>query len=173
MRAPPARHNFCWAPGHMRVLLANSTCKVGGVSTFLLSLRRALLAGGHTCELFFFQHGPMEERLPHGWPVHFGTLDALLRLVAQRGFDVVHANNVDWPTGIAAVRGLDTRLIVTAHKVRVNGTYGWNRSNCDAMTSVADWIRRDLQPFTDIPIRTVTNGVDIGAFVPNRSPSAP
>ena len=150
----------------MRVLLANSTCKVGGVSTFLLSLRRALVAAGHSCELFFFQHGTMDPHLPDGWPIHFGSLADLLRLVDRQRFDIVHANNVDWPTGIAAVRGLGARLVLTAHKVRPNATYGWYRSNSDAFAAVADWIRRDLQPSTDLAIDTVHNGVDTERFRP-------
>ena len=42
----------------------------------------------------------------------------LLRLAGDGGFDVVHANNTDWPTGISAVRQLGVKLVVSAHKVR-------------------------------------------------------
>lgn len=154
----------------MRVLLANSTCKIGGVSTFMLSLRRALEAGGHSCELFFFERGPMEAHLPADVPVHFGTLADCLRLVSRNGIEVVHANNVDWPTGISAVREAGARLVVTAHKVREGGwTYGWNRSHCDALTSVSRWIGRDLQPHTDVAIDTVHNGIDTSRFHPARA----
>jgi len=150
----------------MNVLLANSTCKVGGVSTFMLSLREALVRAGHRCELFFFDHGSMEARLPPDLPVHFGSLADCLRLVSTTGVDVVHANNVDWPTGIAAVRDAGVRLVVTAHKVRVNGTYGWMQSNCDVFTSVSQWIARDLQPCTDLRIRPIANGIDTERFAP-------
>lgn len=151
----------------MRVLLANSTCKVGGVSTFMLSLRRALVAQGHQCELFFFSRGNMEPYLPQDCPVHFGSLADCLRLIARERIDVVHANNVDWPTGICAVRQLGVKLIVTAHKLREeNRTYGWTTRTCDAFTTVSRWIGRALQPFTDLPIRVVYNGIDLAAFHP-------
>ena len=151
----------------MKILLVNSTCKVGGVSTFMLSLRRALVAHGHACELFFFAGGSMEPLLPRDWPVHFGSLADCLRLVARARFDVVHANNVDWPNGVSAVRTLGVTLVVTAHKVREEDkTYGWTTRHCDAMTTVSDWIRRDLQPLTDVPIQVVPNGIDVHRFSP-------
>jgi glycosyltransferase involved in cell wall biosynthesis len=155
----------------MKVLLANSTCKVGGVSTFMLSLRRALVAQGHHCELFFFARGNMEPYLPPDCPVQYGSLADCLRLIARRRIDVVHANNVDWPTGIGAVRQLGVKLVVTAHKVREEDkTYGWMSTNCDAMTTVSEWIRRDLQVFTDLPIQVVPNGIDVRRFTPDERP---
>ena len=156
----------------MKILLANSTCKVGGVSTVLLSLRTALTALGHQCELFFFAHGTMDEHLPQDVPVHFGDLTACLRLVDRGRFDVVHANNVDWSTGISAVRHIGARLVLTAHKARdAAWTYGWNASNCDALVTVANWIRTELQPYTDAPIQVVHNGIDIDRF--RREEAAP
>lgn len=157
----------------MKVLLANSTCKVGGVSTFLLSLRHELQAQGHDCRLFFFERGPMEALLPPDVPVQFGTLADCLRLVAREQIDVVHANNVDWPTGISAVRRLGARLVLTAHKVREPAwTYGWRAGNCDGFVAVADWIRQALQPFTDVPIRTIPNGIDTRRFHPGPAQSS-
>jgi glycosyltransferase involved in cell wall biosynthesis len=151
----------------LKILLANTTCKVGGVSTFMLSLRSALQASGHTCELFFFERGPMEDHLPPEVPVHFGSLADLLRLVQREGFDVVHANNVDWPTGISAVRQLGVKLVVTAHKVRDTAwTYGWMSRDCDALVAVSGWVGRELQRFTDVAIQTVPNGVDTDRFRP-------
>jgi glycosyltransferase involved in cell wall biosynthesis len=149
----------------MKILLVNSTCKVGGVSTFMLALRSALCAQGHSCDLFFFEHGTMDAHLPAGCPVRFGSLADCLALVARERYDVVHANNVDWSTGISAVRHLGARLIVTAHKVREGAwTYGWNTTNCDAMTAVSRWIATALQPFTDVPVQVVYNGIDIARF---------
>lgn len=156
----------------MHVILANSTCKVGGVSTFLLSLRSELARVGHTCELFFFERGPMEAHLPADAGIHFGALADLLRLVERQGADVVHANNVDWPTGISAVRRLGTRLVLTAHKVREPAwTYGWTRRNCDAFATVSRWIKEGLQPFTDSRIQVVHNGIDTRRFTPDTAPA--
>ena len=149
----------------MNVLLANSTCKVGGVSIFMLSLRSALIAKGHTCELFFFERGTMEPFLPAGARTHFGDLAACLRLVESGPFDVVHANNVDWTTGVSSVREAGAKLILTAHKARDSAwTYGWTASNCDAMTAVSNGVKSDLQPYTDVPIQVVHNGIDLGSF---------
>ena len=158
----------------MNILLVNSTCKVGGVSTFMLSLWRALTAQGHRCELFFFGGGSMVPLLPDDCPAHFGTLADCFRLIARDRIDVVHANNVDWPKGVSAVRRLGTTLVLTAHKVRdEDKTYGWTSGNCDAMTCVSDWIRRDLQPYTDVPIQVVPNGIDTTRFSPEPTNAEP
>jgi glycosyltransferase involved in cell wall biosynthesis len=159
----------------MRVLLANSTCKLGGVSTFMLGLQSALRGLGHECELFFFSGGSMESRLPPDANAHFGTLTDCLRLIARRGFTVVHANNIDWATGISAVRQIGARLVLTAHKARETAwTYGWNSSNCDALVTVSAWVRGELQPFTDVPIQVVPNGIDVETFSPApRPPTSP
>lgn len=155
----------------MRVLLVNTTCKVGGVSTFLLALRGELLSKGHECDLFFFERGSMEAHLPEGGRAHFGTLADLMALVADRRIDVVHANNIDWPTGISAVRDLGARLVLTAHKVREPAwTHGWHAGNCDAFVAVSRWIAEALQPYTDAPIDVIHNGVDINRFHPAALP---
>ena len=149
----------------MNILLANSSCKIGGVSTFLLSLRAELLARGHRCSMFFFEHGPMESHLPRDAQAHFGDLADCLKLLADEAIDVVHANNVDWPTGISAVRRAGAKLVLTAHKVREPAwTYGWHAGNCDAFVTVSSWIRDELQPFTDVPIQVVHNGIDTSRF---------
>jgi glycosyltransferase involved in cell wall biosynthesis len=156
----------------MRVLLANSNCKVGGVSTFLLSLRTELLARGHECTLFFFEGGNMEPLLPPDAETRFGSLADCMRLVAERRIDVVHANNVDWPTGISAVRRLGAKLVLTAHKVREPAwTYGWHAGNCDAFVTVSGWIREELQPFSDIAIQAIPNGIDTRRFAPESEPA--
>jgi glycosyltransferase involved in cell wall biosynthesis len=151
----------------MKVLLANTTCKIGGVSTFMLSMRTALASLGHESELFFFEHGSMERYLPADCRVHFGSLADCLRLIDRGAFTVVHANNVDWTTGISAVRGIGAKLVLTAHKVRAAAvTYGWNHGNCDALVAVSRWIKDGLQPFTDVPIQVVANGIDTDRFTP-------
>jgi glycosyltransferase involved in cell wall biosynthesis len=165
----------------MKVLLANSTCKVGGVSTFMLSLRAGLVAAGHECELFFFSHGSMAAHIPADVPVHYGSLADGLALVRSRGFDVVHANNIDWVTGISAVRQVGVRLVATAHKVRAGAwTYGWTSRNCDALVGVSRATAEALQPYTDLPVRTIYNGIDTDRFwmepdtwAPPRGPSTP
>jgi glycosyltransferase involved in cell wall biosynthesis len=149
----------------MNILLANTTCKIGGVSTFLLSLHDALVARGHRCRLFFFEHGSMESHLPRGCDAHFGTLADCLRLVSHERIDIVHANNVDWPTGLSAVRRIGARLVLTAHKVREPAwAYGWTSRSCDALVAVSAWIKDGLQPFTDVPIQVVHNGIDTERF---------
>jgi glycosyltransferase involved in cell wall biosynthesis len=151
----------------MKILLVNSTCKVGGVSTFMLSLRSALLAQGHECELFFFEHGTMEARLPTDCTAHFGSLADCLTLIDRERFEIVHANNVDWTTGISAVREIGARLVVTAHKAREGAwTYGWTAGNCDAIVAVSRGTAAALQPFTDAPVHMIYNGIDTGRFTP-------
>ena len=159
----------------MNILLTNTTCKIGGVSTFLVSLHDALVARGHRCRLFFFEHGPMEAHLPPRCEVHFGTLADCLRLVSHERIDIVHANNVDWPTGLSAVRRVGAKLVLTAHKVREHAwTYGWTSRSCDALVAVSTWIKDGLQPFTNVPIHVVHNGIDTHRFHPDeRSSTSP
>jgi glycosyltransferase involved in cell wall biosynthesis len=159
----------------MNVLLVNTTCLIGGVSTFLLSLRSQLAARGHGCELFFFERGTMTPHLPADCPVHFGTLADCLRLVSSRPFHAVHANNIDWPTGLSAVRELGATLTVTAHKARERAwTQGWRRRNCDAFVTVSRWLRDELQPHTDVSIQAIYNGIDTSLFHPDDdAPSHP
>jgi glycosyltransferase involved in cell wall biosynthesis len=155
----------------MRVLLANTTCKLGGVSTFMLSLRRGLVAAGHECDLFFFERGSMEPHLPADWRIHYGTLADCMRLVATERVDVVHANNVDWATGISAVRRIGAKLIVTAHKVRdAARCYGWTTTNCDSLTAVSDGLRQELEAYTDLPVQVVHSGIDTQVFSPDERP---
>lgn len=158
----------------MRVLLANTNCKIGGVTTFLVSLQSELVRIGHTCELFFFERGSGERDLPASARIHFGTLADLMRLVAVQRIDVVHANNIDWPTGISAVRRLGARLVLTAHKVREPAwTHGWTARNCDAFIAVSRWIRDGLQPFTDARIEVVHNGIDTRRFIERHAQHGP
>jgi glycosyltransferase involved in cell wall biosynthesis len=151
----------------MRILIANTDCKFGGVTTFMLALQSALRERGHGCGMFFFQDGPMREHLPADASAHFGSLTDLLRLVDRERIDVVQANNIDWFTGISAVRRLGARLVLTAHKVRAPVyTHGWTSRECDAFVAVSQWIREALQPFTDVPIQAVPNGIDTHRFYP-------
>jgi glycosyltransferase involved in cell wall biosynthesis len=107
----------------------------------------------------------MAAHIPAGVPTHFGSLDDCLALVRSRGFDVVHANNIDWVTGISAVRQVGVRLVATAHKVRAGAwTYGWTSRTCDALAGVSRATAEALQPYTDLPVRTIYNGIDTERF---------
>ncbi len=158
----------------MQVLIANTECKFGGVTTFMLALQSALRAEGHRCDLFFFRGGPMQPHLPSDAAAHFGTLTDLLRLVDRERIDVVHGNNIDWSVGIGAVKRLGAKLVLTAHKVRPPAyTHGWTRRDCHALVSVSRWIGEALQPFTDVPVQVVPNGVDTRRFHPGPADETP
>ena len=147
----------------MKVLLANAACNMGGVETLMITMASILRSRGHECELFFFSHGPMEKYLPAGCVAHFGDLADLLQLVVSRGFDVVHANSTDWHVGISAVRGTGVALVLTSHgRTEPN----WTKANCDALASCCAWEADEQQPYTDIEIRKVPNGVDTERFKP-------
>ena len=74
----------------MKVLIANDVCRLGGVSTFMLSLQSGLRRLGHTCDLFFFEHGPGETLLPSDGSVYFGNLGECLEHVRRNRVDIVH-----------------------------------------------------------------------------------
>ena len=147
----------------MKILLAYEWCEVGGVEAFMVSLAEVVRERGHQCELFFFEHGPMEQRLPADFVAHYGDLAECMKLVRSRGFDIVHANSSDWRLGISAVRSAGARLVITAHGMVVPG---WNSTNCDAFVSCSGWQAEEQKAFTDIPIHAVLNGVDTDKFKP-------
>lgn len=142
-------------------MLANEGCIMGGVETWMVSMASMLRAGGHHCELFFFNHGPMEQNLPTDLTAHFGDLADLLKLISSQGFDLVHANSTDWHTGIAAVRSLGARLVLTSHGRSVPT---WNEENCDALVSCSRWEAEEQQAQTGVPVHTVLNGIDTDRF---------
>ena len=135
----------------------------------MVSLARELKARGHECELFFFTRGPMGEQLPPGLVAHFGDLADCVRLVRERRFDLVHANSGDWHNGVAAVRRTGVRLVLTSHG-RV--TAGWNSTNCDGYACCSRWEAEEQRAFTDLPVRTILNGVNTERFSPEAGPAA-
>jgi glycosyltransferase involved in cell wall biosynthesis len=147
----------------MKILLAYEWCQIGGVEAFMASLSQVLRAHGHHCEFFFFEHGPMEQRLPANSVAHFGDLADCLKLVKSRSFDIVHANSSDWRNGISAVRSVGAKLVITAHGMVVRG---WNSTNCDAFVCCSQWQAEEQKKYTDLPINTVLNGIDTKIFKP-------
>ncbi|HEY0077656.1 MAG TPA: glycosyltransferase family 4 protein [Pyrinomonadaceae bacterium] len=153
----------------MKILLAYEWCQIGGVEAFMVGLWEELRAAGHQCEFFFFERGPMAEQLPAGSVAHFGDLSDCMKLVRERGFDIVHANSSDWRNGIAAVRTCGARLVITAHGMVVRG---WNSTNCDALVCCSQWQADEQTRYTDLPVQTVLNGIDTNLFKPVADASA-
>lgn len=156
----------------MTVLLVSNECALGGAETFILTLHAGLQARGHHCELFFFRHGPLERHLPPHAIVHFGNLADCVALVMRRRFDVVHARSSDWLVGVSALHRTGTRLVVTSHGYVAPG---WMHANCAAFVTCAAWLAAAHEPFTDISIRVVLNGIDVRKFSPEPActPSKP
>jgi len=136
---------------------------MGGVETWMMALGPVLNSLGHECELFFFEHGPMEEYLPVDCPAHFGSISDLVELVSARGFDVVHANSTDWKEGVFAVRGAGAKLVVTSHGWVVPL---WTGAYCDAFVACSRWLAEGQQDTLDIAAQIVLNGIDTSVFRP-------
>jgi len=141
---------------------------MGGVETLMIALASIYRHYGHECEIFFFEHGPMEPYLPKDCVVHFGGLADCMRLVRSRGFDVVHANSTDWEIGMSALHETGAKLILTSHGWVVPG---WTAANCDALAGCAEWLAREQQEYADFPIQVVLNGVDTDKFKIKESPA--
>lgn len=152
----------------MKILLVSRHCILGGAETFMLGLRAAIQESGHHCELFFFSHGQLERYLPADCVAHFGDLADCLRLVARRGFDIVHARGSDWEIGIGAVRRTGTKLIVTSHGQIERG---WTAATCDGFAACSGWLAREQQASTDVRVVAILNGIDTARFHPD--PAAP
>ena len=153
----------------MKILLVNKDCQIAGTEAFMVGLSAMIHARGHHCELFFFEHGPMQQHLPADCPVHFGDLADCMKLVRSRNFDLVHANSSDVRIGIAAVRSAGAKLVITAHGMVVPA---WNSTNCDALVSCSRWQVEEQKLLTDLPVHTVMNGIDIDKFTPSNSVAA-
>jgi glycosyltransferase involved in cell wall biosynthesis len=145
----------------MKILIVNEGCVIGGIETWMISLWGALQDRGHSVELFFFMHGPMEQHLPPDCVTHFGDLPALLRLVDTRRFDIVHAHSGDITFGVSGVRALGARLVVTSHGWIIPG---WTSFSADAFAASSRWLAEGQRPSTDLPVRTIGYGIDTARF---------
>lgn len=150
----------------MKILLTNEHCNIGGVETFMIALCSELQMFGHQCELFFFQHGSMEEHIPRDCVAHFGDTADLIKLVSSENFDIVHAHSTDWERGISGVRNIGAKLIVTVQHDWI--VRAWTSANCDAITACSKWLTEEQQAFSDIPVQTVLYGINITKFKPNK-----
>jgi glycosyltransferase involved in cell wall biosynthesis len=157
----PAEHA---AGDPLRILLVNEECIIGGIETWMIAMSSRLRMLGHRCDLFFFQHGPMEHQLPVGCVAHFGDLADLLRLVEQEAYQVVHAHSGDFILGLSAVRALGARLVVTSHGWLIPG---WTSLTCDAFVGASEWLAEGQRSMTDLPVSTVMLGIDTDVFHPD------
>lgn len=153
--------------GSVKILLTNEHCNMGGVETFMIAHASNLQARGYECELFFFQHGLMEEHMPKNCVAHFGDAVDLIKLVSSQNFDIVHAHSSDWERGVLGVRNIGAKLIVTVHHDYI--VPAWTSANCDALVACSRWLTEKQQPFSDLPVQTVLNGIDTSKFKPSSS----
>lgn len=156
----------------MKILLTYR-CKadqIGGVRTWMTSMHHGLRASGHECKAMILDGGRFRKiQLSESCPALAGGLADCIRLVRDRGFDVVHGATSDWDVGIATVRTVRPRpkLVLTHH----GALYPcWSSANCDALVGCAAWAAADQQPWTDLPVRYVRNGIDTTRFYPSAVP---
>ncbi|MDB5309387.1 MAG: family glycosyltransferase [Gemmataceae bacterium] len=156
----------------MKILLSCHQAEVGGIQTWMVGLARSLRVHGHDCELFFFRGGAFEAHIPTGLPFHRGDLAHLLRLVHTNRYDVVHACNTDWEDGLAAVRHLGAKLVLTCHGWVCPC---WSSRTCDALIACSRWNAVSQQEPSDLPVRLVYNGIDTDFYSPptNRADGPP
>jgi glycosyltransferase involved in cell wall biosynthesis len=145
----------------VKILIVNNECTIGGIETWMIALASRLRARGIECELFFFQHGPMEEFIPASCPAHFGDVGALLKLVQAGRFGLVHAHSGDITHGIAAVRRAGAKLLINTHGWVFPG---WTSANCDAIVTGAQWQAEKQRELTDLPVRHIRLGIDTEVF---------
>jgi glycosyltransferase involved in cell wall biosynthesis len=150
----------------MKILLANEACTIGGVETWMVSLASVYKAMGHDCELFFYEHGAMEQYIPESIVAHFGDLSDLIRVARARRYDIIHANSTDWHFGISSVRTTGARLVLTSHGRTVSA---WTASNCDGFASCCRWQVAEQQEFEDIDVVVIHNGINTERFKPDEN----
>jgi glycosyltransferase involved in cell wall biosynthesis len=143
------------------VLFFRGLCDTGGVSSWMLSLERELCARGVRSSFFFCQGSNRLVEFERVAPTTVAPIEVLLDLLATDAYDVVHIMGADPVAEILSLAPVRTRIVATNHGAP---TDIWNSSNCLALTAVSQGIGRFEQPFTDLEVEAIYNGVDCERF---------
>lgn len=162
--------------------------RLGGIEVQVADLVRVQREAGYVVEVATATPGPslpgvhrVVARLPFELPVHPRGTSRLLRLMTNRRPDVVHVHTgavspFAWMGVRAAVRaGLP--VVVTVHSMwdpvtrgvyrALHAVFGWRRWRLVA-TTVSEAAARPIRAVTGsrIPVRVVSNGLDVSAWRP-------
>ena len=149
----------------MRILLLQDDCSVGGHTFLRYENARALCRMGHDVHAFFFNDLGFAARFAEACPVTIGGAAALKNLLKREKFDAAHgdASMIDLPVLLKAAR-FQGRIVLTRHAV--DSPVGWLRGDVDAYVAESPTSAALMQPYTDMTVDIVPNGIDVDLFKP-------
>lgn len=158
----------------MKILLIQDDCSVGGHTNLRMENARGLAARGHDVSAFFFNDCGCLASFGEACPAIQGDTTDLNELIRRERFDVVHgdASMIDLPVLLRRA-GFRGRLILTRHAV--DSPVGWLAADCDGYVAESKTSFDLMQPFTDMTVDIVPNGIDTAVFrpVPCQAPTRP
>lgn len=146
----------------MRVLVYRMNCGFNGVTTWMADLGGALKARGVDVS-FWFVGGSLERARPFEdiGPTTMGPVASLLAKLDRERYEVVQVATGDrWSLALTLLHSR-YRLVATNHG---SVSRVWNSSNCHALTAVSQDIASLEQPYTDLAVDMIHNGIDIDRF---------
>lgn len=153
----------------MNILIVQDTCSLGGHTFANLDLAAGLQQQGHSVRAFFSRDEGCLQQFAAVCPAEVGSLRDLIRLVRTGGFHIVHADASmgDLPKLLRRA-GFRGRLSLTRH--HVDSTVGWMSHNCDLYIAVSETSAALMQPYTDLQVDVIPNGIAMATFRPVSGP---
>lgn len=148
----------------MRVLLFRTLCDTGGVSTWMLEHARELDRRGIECDFWFCRKSRRLAEFEATGRVTLGPVWELAPRLESRRYDVAHVPSGDPLADVVArMAPPGTAIVATSHGSLARM---FDRRNCTAFTAVSEGMAKLNQPWTDIGIEVITNGVDLNRYTP-------
>ena len=151
----------------MRVLFYRMNCGFNGVTTWMADLGTGLKKRGVDVS-YWFGGGTPDRAEPFEaiGPTRIGPVAKLLGVLEREEYDVVHCATGDrWSLALTLPR-MKAKLVATNH-----GSVGrvFHSGNCHALTAVSQDMAALEQPYTDLAVDFIYNGIDIDRFsIPER-----
>ncbi|MGH7562687.1 MAG: glycosyltransferase [Gemmatimonadales bacterium] len=147
----------------MRVLLFRSLCDTGGVSSWMQEHARELRRQGADPEFWFEEASVRTAEFDRIGRTTVGPMPVLLRRLERDPFDVVHVSSSDAPAELLTLLRPRPRIVASNRGALSDF---WDRGNCVARTAVSRDMARLDQPFTDVLVEPILNGLDPTRFSP-------
>ena len=146
----------------MRVLFYHRNCGFNGVTAWMSDLAGGLKARGIDVS-FWFLGGSAERVAPFEalGPTGVGPAAALVKQLKQDPPDIVHVASADLWSLALTLPNRGERLVASNHG-HVSGV--WNSTNCLALTACSRDMAALEQPFTDVAVDLIHNGVSLDRF---------
>jgi len=152
----------------MRVLHVILGLWHGGEQSVTYECVRALSAFGVQSEVYAYRTGRNATTFSTIASVTTASEMSLDDLLQARQFDVVHLINGQAELGAIesmARCGREMGVVVSYHSLTGFAPI-WSRRNASLGTTVSEYLRTELETYTDLPLRVVPNGLDVQRFSP-------